>query len=771
MTAGSGTLLSNYAITYVNGTLTVTNSGAGVGTLTAPNVTAVYGSAYTLTASVTGNQPTAPTGTVTFTLGGALLCPASNTPASSMCSPSPTLENVGTYTVTVAYSGDSIYPAKSTTLTLTITPAPVTIAASNQSRGATQANPNPYTGTITGVVAGQSMTDTYSSPTAPASGTGTPGTTFPILPAQPAAAGTGTLLSNYAITYVNGTLTITSNTGATPTFTAPPVNAIYGSAYMLAASVSGQTTAPTGTVTFSIGGAALCAASTTPATAICAPSPTLENAGTHMVTVTYSGDTNYAAATTTLALTIIPAPVTITANNFTRATNAPNPAFTGIISGVVAGQMIIDTYASPTAPASNQGPAGSYAILPAQPAVAGNGSTLLTNYNVMYVNGTLTVTASVPGTGATTSTAPNVSVVYGTAYTLAATIKSAQAPAPTGTVVFFANGAALCPAQNVPASGTVTCTPAATLENAGVYPVTVSYSGDVTYASKASTFTLTITPAPVSIVATSFTRPANTPNPVLTGVITGAVAGQSITATYTTTAVESSGVGTYPIVPTAVAGANTLLANYAITVTNGVLTITQGAVVGSFSLQATPPEQEIDKDGGVNYTVALTSLNGFTDAVTFSCSGLPAGGTCSFAPGTITPTAGGTDKTVMTVAATADSTNVPSDSYGRMQMTPLNPASHAPSAWLAWTMLPLGFGGGISGLMLGGRRRKQTTSRKWMRLSGWIIAAVPFALMLLGLNGCASPVNYKIYTITVTATDVAHPTFVQSTTVQLTLAK
>ena len=767
-TAGSGTLLSNYTITYVNGTLTITNSGAGSGTITAPNVTAVYGTAYTLSAVVTGNQSTAPTGTVTFTLGGVALCPASATPANAMCSPSPTLENVGTYTVTVVYSGDSIYPATSKTLSLKITPAPVTITADNQSRGVTQPNPHPYTGTITGVVAGQSITDTYASPTAPPSGTGTPGTSFPILPAQPAVAGTGTLLSNYAITYVNGTLTITSNTGDSATLTAPPVTAVYGSAYVLAASVTGQTPAPTGTVTFSIGGTALCAASTTPAHAACSPSPTLENAGTYLVTVAYSGDTKYAAISTTLALTINPAPVTVTADSFTRATNAPNPTFTGIISGAVAGQLITDTYTSPTAPPSNQGPVGSYPILPGQPATAGNANTLLSNYSIVYTPGTLTVTASVPGSGNPTVNAPSVNVVYGSPYTLSASVTSKQAPAPTGTLVFFVNGTAVCPAQNIPANGAVTCAPSPTLENAGTYPVTVTYSGDGTYQSKAATLTLTIAPAPATIVANNFTRVANTPNPTFTGTITGGVAGQTITATYSTTATESSPAGTYPIVPTAVAGPGTLLANYAITITNGTLTITEGAVVGSFSLKATPPEQEIDKQGGVNYTVALTSLNGFTDTVTLSCSGLPAGGTCSFAPGTITPTAGGTDVTVMNVSATADTTNVPDGSFGRLQGTP--PGPQAPFTWLAWTMLPLGFGTGATTLLFGRKRRKHSASRNGRRRFGWIALVMPF-LLLLGLSGCASAVNYKIYTITVTATDTTHPSFVQSTTVQLTVAR
>jgi hypothetical protein len=145
---------------------------------------------------------------------------------------------------------------------------------------------------------------------------------------------------------------------------------------------------------------------------------------------------------------------------------------------------------------------------------------------------------------------------------------------------------------------------------------------------------------------------------------------------------------------------------------------------------------------------------------------LPEGGTCSFAPGTVTPVAGSTNAIVMTVGATADATNVPDGSFGALHM-PGNPGSQPPTAWLAWTMLPLGFGGGLTTLMASRKRRQ-----RWMRMLGLPIALVMIGFgFTLGLTGCSAAVNYKIYTITVTATDTAHPTDVQSTTVKLTLAR
>ncbi len=764
ITAGPGTLLSNYAITVVNGTLTIPTTGSTGSSLTAPNVTAVYGSPYTLSAGITGSPTPAPTGTITFSINGTPVCPAGALAANgtSSCSPSPTLENAGTYMVTVVYSGDGTYAPKYTTLTLTIMPAPVTITANDFSRPVSTPNPT-FTGVVNGVVAGQSITATYATTAVLTS----PAGTYPIVPT--AAAGQGTLLSNYAITIVNGTLTITSNVNAAASVSGPNVTVVYGNVYTLAASVTGnQTPAPTGTVTFTIGGAAVCPAVPVPVggVVVCTPSATLENVSTYPVTITYSGDSTYAGKTATFTLTVLAAPATITADSYSRVINTPNPTLSGIISGVVAGQSIMASYATTAVQTS---PVGAYPIVPT--AAAGPG-TLLTNYSITLTNGTLTITTS--GSTPAGITAPNVNAVYGTPYTVAATILSKQTPAPSGMVAFTINGVALCPAGALPGNGTATCTPSAVLENAGTYTVTATYSGDSIYSAQTVTFTLTIAPAPVTIQADNQTRPVDTPNPTLTGEVTGVVAGQSITATYTTTAVENSPAGTYPIVPAAAAGAGTLLSNYAVTLNNGTMTITAVPPVstGTFTLTASPAEQEIDKTGGVNYTVSLTSVGGFTDTVTFSCSGLPEGGTCSFAPGTIMPAAGGTNATVMTVAATADTTNVPNGSYGMMQMAPVQPGSPAPSTWLAWTMLPLGFGGSATTFLLGWRRRRRSGSRS-PRSRDWMsMLLVPLALLLLGLAGCSPPVNYKIYTITVIATDSTPATpVVQSTTVQLTLAR
>lgn len=371
----------------------------------------------------------------------------------------------------------------------------------------------------------------------------------------------------------------------------------------------------------------------------------------------------------------------------------------------------------------------------------------------------------------TTIAAPAVTVVYGNAYTLAATIGGNQSTAPTGMATISINGKALCPAAPLPAGGAVSCTPSPTLEDVGTYTVTVSYSGDTNYPASTATFTLTVTPRPVTITADNQTRPVNTPNPTLTGTVVNVVTGQSITAAYTTTATTASPAGTYPITPTYTFGPGTNPADYTVTVVNGTLTITAGgtggggggggSTGGSFTLAAAPPEQEIDHQGSVHYPISLVSTGGFAGTIALSCSGLPEGAGCSFSTPNVTVASGATVTSIMTITATADTTNVPT-LFSSTRPGPMQQHS-SPSPWLAWTMLPLGLGGSAGTLFCGrgARRRRQ------------LFLLLPFALLLaLGVSGCASPSNYKIYTVTVTGSGVSAGAPVkQSATIDLVLAR
>lgn len=168
---------------------------------------------------------------------------------------------------------------------------------------------------------------------------------------------------------------------------------------------------------------------------------------------------------------------------------------------------------------------------------------------------------------------------YGTPYTWTAGVVGDGTHVPIGTLTFLVNGNQLCPPITLNGSSQAACTPSATGLPAGDYTLTLNYSGDGFYAPQSVTAPAKILPAPVTITANSFTRPYGQPNPVLTGTITGVVPGETITATYTTTATQYSAPGVYPITPAAVAGPGTSLSNYIITLVPGTLTITQAGPV------------------------------------------------------------------------------------------------------------------------------------------------------------------------------------------------
>jgi len=84
---------------------------------------------------------------------------------------------------------------------------------------------------------------------------------------------------------------------------------------------------------------------------------------------------------------------------------------------------------------------------------------------------------------------------------------------------------------------------------------------------------LTVTPAPLSVVADDSARAAGQPNPTFTGTISGVKNGDDITATQDSPATVGSEAGTYPIIPTLKDGSGKI-SNYAVSISTGTLTVT-----------------------------------------------------------------------------------------------------------------------------------------------------------------------------------------------------
>jgi hypothetical protein len=99
----------------------------------------------------------------------------------------------------------------------------------------------------------------------------------------------------------------------------------------------------------------------------------------------------------------------------------------------------------------------------------------------------------------------------------------------------------------------------------------------------------------------------------------------------------------------------------------------------SFSLGISPTSLTVQSGGQATATVTVTPSNGFNSSVTFACTGLPSGATCSFSPAQVTP-AGSAAPTQLTIAASSTSA-----------ASQRRSAPFAPEAALAATIFLLGW--------------------------------------------------------------------------------
>jgi uncharacterized protein (TIGR03118 family) len=73
-----------------------------------------------------------------------------------------------------------------------------------------------------------------------------------------------------------------------------------------------------------------------------------------------------------------------------------------------------------------------------------------------------------------------------------------------------------------------------------------------------------------------------------------------------------------------------------------------------FSIAASPMATTIAAGQTATYTVTVGGVNGFNGAVSFSCSGQPAGTSCTFNPATVTPQSGASATTVVTIGTSSN---------------------------------------------------------------------------------------------------------------------
>jgi hypothetical protein len=240
-------------------------------------------------------------------------------------------------------------------------------------------------------------------------------------------------------------------------------------------------------------------------------------------------------------LNVTPRPITITASNLSRVYGNANPALTFTVGGqgLVNGDQL--TGALTTTAGLTTG-IGNYAITQGSLAASNN-------YAVTFVAGQLTITPR-----PITITAESFSRIYGNAN-----------PALTFTLggLGLVNGDQLTGALATSAGVTTGVGTAAITQG--------TLTAGANYAVTFNPGVLTITPRPLSITAASLSRVYGNANPTLTFTLggQGLVNGDQLTGALAAAGV-TAGVGTSPIT----IGTLTAGANYAVTFTPGVLTIT-----------------------------------------------------------------------------------------------------------------------------------------------------------------------------------------------------
>jgi len=189
-------------------------------------------------------------------------------------------------------------------------PTPLTVTANNATKIYGTANPT-FTGSITGQQNGDTFVESFSTSATIVS----PVNTYTIVPSV-----TGTNLANYEQSITDGTLTVTQ-AGTATALTVSSGSITPGQSVTLSAQVTSATTGiPTGTVSFYDGATLLNTASLT-AGAASYNTAGLAPGVSHNLSATYSGDTNFAASSSTSAVTITAAPL-----DFTMTLSGPSTA-------------------------------------------------------------------------------------------------------------------------------------------------------------------------------------------------------------------------------------------------------------------------------------------------------------------------------------------------------------------------------------------------------------------------------------------------------------
>ncbi|RYZ00173.1 MAG: T9SS type A sorting domain-containing protein [Chitinophagaceae bacterium] len=283
------------------------------------------------------------------------------------------ITGVGSTTIRATQASDGFYPAADVAQTLTVLKAPLTIRANDITRPEGDPNP-PLTATYSGFVNGETANVLTTAPTLATAATATsPTGTYPITVS-------GATATNYEISFMNGTLTVSPRSPQTITFNAPAAKT-YGAADFPSGASSTNPGIP------------VVLTSSNPAVATIRPGNIIHivGAGTTDITASQAGnDFFFPATSVTRTLTVSKVNLNVRSFDTSKIQGAVNPEFRTSITGFVNGETIASLPTAPVArtTATTTSAPGYYPIT-FDPGVS-------SNYNFVYTEGRLMV---LPATG------------------------------------------------------------------------------------------------------------------------------------------------------------------------------------------------------------------------------------------------------------------------------------------------------------------------------------------------------------------------------------
>jgi parallel beta-helix repeat protein len=506
-----------YTVTVISSSTTI-NCGAG-----SPVVT--YGSSLVCVATVAQSSGSLiPTGNVTWTTNGSgsfvtSPCVLSTSSGTASCSVTynPSSVGSGLHLITATYAGDTGFISSNGTQTVTVNKKAATLALTPASKTYGDLDPV-LNGSLAGFLTADNVTATYSR-AAGETVAGGPYTISAVL--NPAG-----VLANYTITITPAVFTINKK-AATVTLTA--ASKTYGDVDpTLSGSIAGFLPADNVTATYSR------AAGETVAGGPYAISAVLNPAGVLA---------NYTITTNPAVFTINKKAASVTLAAASKTYGEVDPTLTGTLTGFVPADNVTATFTRAAGETVAGGPYAISAVL--------SPASVLPNYTVTTNSANFTINKK-----AASVTPAAASKTYGDVD-----------PNLTGALIGFV------PADNV----TATYTRAAGETVAGgPYVISATLSPAAVLANynvTTSTASFTINKKTASVTPTAASKAYGDADPTLTGILTGFVPADNVTATYSRTAGETIAGSPYTI--SAVLSPAGILANYTITNNTAVFTITK----------------------------------------------------------------------------------------------------------------------------------------------------------------------------------------------------